>query len=66
MNGHNNEYIVLFGRDRYAPDLHYNACRHRYDSIKEARAYAGRWDNAYIFKMHFDKGADVPTIQEVR
>ena len=65
VNGHNNEYIVLFGNDRYSPDLLCRACRHRYTSIKDAREYANRFVNAYIFKLHWAKGADVPDIYSV-
>lgn len=65
LNGHNNEYIVLFGTDRYNPDLHYKACRHRYMSIKDAREYANRFINAHIFKLHWANGGDVPYIDEV-
>jgi len=65
LNGHNNEYIVLFDGDRYHPDLHYRACKHRYDSIKGARAYANKFRNAYIFKLHYPKDCDFPDIYEV-
>lgn len=66
LNGHGNEYIVLFGNDRYRPELHYRACRHRYTSIKEAREYANRFSNAYIFKLHWNKYADCPDISDIR
>lgn len=65
LNGNNNEYIVLFGNDRYSPDLHYNACKHRYTSIKDAREYASHFFNAYIFKLHWKKDSDYPDIQSV-
>ncbi len=65
LNGNNSEYIVLFGNDRYYPDLHYRACRHRYTSIKDAREYADRFINAYIFKLHWAKGSDCPDMQSV-
>ena len=55
MNGNNNEYIVLFGNDRYAPDRHEKACRHRFDRIKDAREYAKQYGNAYIFRCHYAK-----------
>lgn len=62
LNGHNNEYIVLFGNDRYYPDLHYKACKHRYTSIKDAREYASCFLNAYIFKLHWTNSNDEPDI----
>lgn len=66
LNGNNNEYIVLFGNDRYSPDLHYRACKHRYTSIKEAREYANRFSNAEIFKLHWIKNDDCPNIYNVK
>lgn len=60
LNGKNDEYIVLFGNDRFNPDLHYVTCKHRYTSIKEAREYASSFLNAYIFKLHWKKGDDTP------
>lgn len=65
LNGHNNEYIVLFGNERFNPDLHFRACKHRYTSIKEAREYARSFFNAYIFKLHWAKGSDYPEIYSV-
>lgn len=65
LNGHNNEYIVLFGNDRYNPDLHYKACKHRYTSIKDAREYASAFLNAYIFKLHWGNDSDMPEIYSV-
>lgn len=65
LNGNNNEYIVLFGNDRFHPDLHYKMCKHRYTSIKDARKYASNFINAYIFKLHWTKCDDAPTIQSV-
>lgn len=62
LNGHNNEYIVLFGNARFNPDLHQRACRHRFTTIKEAREYASGFLNAYIFKLHWAKGSDMPEI----
>ena len=52
MNGNNNVYVVLFGNDRYKPDDHYAAARHKFDYLKEARAYAKQFSNASIFKFH--------------
>ena len=66
LNGHNNEYIVLFGNDRYNPDLHYKACKYRYTSIKEARIYAYNFLNAYIFKLHWKNDSDIPEIYSIR
>lgn len=66
LNGNNDEYIVLFGNDRYNPDLHYRACTHRYISIKDAREYANRFLNAYIFKCHWKKDSDGPVITEMK
>lgn len=65
LNGNNNEYIVLFGNDRYHPDLHYRACKNRYISIKDAREYANGFLNAHIFKLHWKNGSDCPDIQEL-
>ena len=65
LNGDNNEYIVLFGNDRYRPDLHYTACKHRYTSIKDAREYADKFLNAYIFRLHWVKDRDYPDIRMV-
>ena len=62
LNGHNNEYIILFGNDRYNPDLHYRACRYRFTSIRDAREIASGYYNAYIFKLHWNKGSDCPDI----
>ena len=55
MNGNNAMYIVLFGNDRYYPDAHMNACRHKFDSIRDARNFAKQFENAYIFKCQFFK-----------
>ena len=66
MNGNNIEYIVLFGNDRYNPDLHIGACRNKFDYIKEARAYANDYENAYIFKCKYDKySGDLVGLHEV-
>lgn len=65
LNGHNNEYIVLFGNDRYHPESHYKVCKHRYTSIKDARRYANEFSNAHIFKLHWAKDSDIPDIYDV-
>lgn len=66
MNKRNEEYFVLFGNDRYRPDDHYRACRDKFDYIKEARAYAKEYDNAYIFKAKFDShSGDMLYVTEV-
>lgn len=65
LNGHNNEYIVLFGNDRYNPFLCYKTCKHRYTSIKDAREYADVFLNAYIFKLHWRNNSDEPMIYSV-
>lgn len=65
LNGHNNEYIVLFGNERFCPENHQRVCRHRYTSIKDARAYANEFLNAYIFKLHWAKGCDAPDIRRI-
>lgn len=69
MNKHNNEYIVLFGADRYAPEFCYKACKNKFDYLKDARRFADKYENAYIFKFHFipdgmflDYIEDVPPI----
>ena len=65
MNKHNNIYFVLFGRDHYDPDAHFRACRKKFDSLTDARKYAARYINAYIFKAHFYKGDDAPAIFKI-
>lgn len=50
------KYIVLFGNDRFYPELHYNACRNRFDSLKDAREYARGYINSYVFRV-YDDGA---------
>ena len=55
MNKNNIEYLVMFGSDRYHPDLHARACRHRFDHIKDAREYASAYENASIYKCHYSK-----------
>ena len=52
MNKKNNVYVVLFGTDRYKPDDHYAAARHKFDYLKDARNFAKRYSNASIFKFH--------------
>ena len=66
MNGNNNIYFVLFGADRYRPENHLNACRYKFDHISDARKFARRYRNAYIFKAHFaaDTGA-LLTVSEI-
>ncbi len=67
MNARNDEYIVLFGNDRYHPDLHVRACRHKFDYIKDAREYAKEYENAYIFKCHYFKDSgDLAYITDCR
>lgn len=66
LNGNNNEYIVLFGNNRFDPDSHYKACKHRFISIKDARRYANGFTNAYIFKLHWAKNSDVPDIISIK
>jgi hypothetical protein len=65
MNKRNNIYLVLFGDERYHPDAHLNACQHRFDYLKDARAFAAECVNAAIFKAHFN-GADLEYMQEIR
>lgn len=67
MNKNNVMYIVLFGNDRYRPDAHVAACRHKFDYIKDARSFAKQYENAYIFKCHFFKDSgDLDYIQDCR
>lgn len=66
MNKHNTVYFVLFGNDRYKPDLHFRACRHKFDHLPDARQYTKPLRSAYIFKAYFPKGQDFPYITEVR
>ena len=66
MNKNNIEYLVMFGSDRYHPDLHVRACRNRFDYIREAREYATGYENTSIFKCHYDKDSgDLMDIREV-
>jgi hypothetical protein len=55
------KYFVLFGNDRYHPEDHYKACKHKFDLLKDARAYARDFYNAYVFRM-YDNG----TVAEMR
>lgn len=48
------KYFVLFGYDRINPDTHYRACKHKFDTLKEARAYAREYTNASVFRMYDD------------
>lgn len=66
LNGNNDEYIVLFGNDRFNPDLHHRACKHRFSHIADARNYAYYYLNAYIFKLHWKKRSDYPIISMVK
>ena len=64
MNGNNDEYIVLFGNDRYHADLHAST---KFDSIKAAREYARRYINAYIFRCHYSRqSGDLISLQEAQ
>lgn len=65
MNEHFNVYFVVFGVDRFRPAELYRACKNKFDTISDARRYAARFTNAYIFKAHFFTGADVPEIRQV-
>lgn len=65
MNKHNNVYIVLFGNDRFAPDRHFDSCKHKFDYLKDARNYAKDYYNAYIFKCHLNSSLLV-WLQEMR
>jgi hypothetical protein len=65
MNKKNNLYFVVFGNDRYNPDLHLTACKNKFDYLKDARLYAKNFSNAYIFKAHFD-GSDIDYIKEIK
>lgn len=53
MNKKNNVYVVLFGNDRYCPEFHYRAAKHKFDYLKDARAFAAQYSNATIVKIHF-------------
>ena len=66
MNKHNNEYIVLFGNARFAPDRCYKACENKFDYLPDARKFAKKYENAYIFKIHFiSDGMCIDNITEV-
>ncbi len=58
INGHNNEYLVMFGTDRYYPDAHRKTCKHRFSSIKDARKFAHQFTNASIYKFHYEANGD--------
>lgn len=60
MNKKNYEYIVLFGNDKYNPDLCYRACRDRFDYLKDARAFASQFSNASVFKVQFNHDSPDP------
>lgn len=66
LNGNNNEYIVLFGTAKYRPESFYRTCQHRFAYLKEARKYAEGFSNAYIFRLHYSNGSDIPYITEIR
>lgn len=55
------KYFVVFGNDRIRPDNHYGATKHKFDTLKEARAYAREYLNAYVFRM-YDNG----TVKEMK
>lgn len=67
MNGHNKCYMVLFGNDHHHPELHYNACRDKFEHLPDARRFAAKYSNAHIFcvKLFKDSG-DIEYISEVR
>lgn len=47
-------YFVIFGNDRHHAEDHYRACKHKFDYLKDARAYARDFLNAYVFRMYDD------------
>lgn len=47
------KYFVLFGNDRINPDDHYRASE-KFDTLKEARAYARDYINGYVFRIYDD------------
>lgn len=59
-------YFVLFGNDRYHPECHFSACQEKFKYLKDARAFAKLYSNAYIFKAHFaaDSG-DILSFDEI-
>ena len=60
MNGRNKSYIVLFENDRFHPELHYSACRNKFNNLPEARKFASKYENAYIFcAEHFRDSGDI-------
>ena len=65
MNGNNIEYIVVFGSQRFRPDTHIKTAE-RFDYIRDAREYAGRYLNAYIFRVQYTRDSgDVLYITEI-
>ena len=65
MNKHNNVYFILFGNDRYRPDAHLKSCRDHFDRLPDARRYASKFRNAYIFKAHYSSAGDLEYIEEI-
>lgn len=61
VNGHNNMYIILFGNDRYSPDLHLRNVpfSRQFKRLSDARKYAAEHDDAYIFKLHIYRHDDI-------
>ena len=66
MNKHCNEYVLLFGAQRYHPDLHIMAAKYRFDFLKNARKIAAKVGGAYFFNVHYvNDFSDVMYIQEI-
>lgn len=64
LNGHNSMYILLFGSDHYRPEDHLRTveARHQFARLPDARKAAAEYSNAWIFRLHFRDGDDLPEI----
>ena len=49
----NREYLVVFGNNRYNVERVVKSCKHRFDTLKEARQHARQYTNAYVFKVTY-------------
>lgn len=65
LNGNNDEYIVLFGSDRWNPESHFRTAKRRFLSLPAAREYARQFTNAAIYRLHYRIGDDLPTWREI-
>lgn len=52
MNKKNDIYFLVFGKDRYHFDSHFQAAKYKFDFLSEARKASKVFENAYICKAH--------------